>query len=128
MTAYTIIFDPNTAFLEVRVQGFWDQDMITSFAEEFAAKLAELRAAGAAFGVLADASEFSVQGQQISEGLTRIVDADNHDNRAPSALVIGSALVKMQAARTMAADHVRIFASREEAMVWLDDKLGRTAA
>ena len=123
MNPYSIHYDPATSTLEARVEGFWDQATIARFIGDFSAAIAELRGRGLRFGVLGDGSHFAVQAQEIARGLTTLVDAGNQHNRAPTAIVAGAALVKMQATRAMAAPHLRVFATRDEARAWLADQI-----
>lgn len=123
MSGFSIDWNADRSILEARVDGFWDQRTIARFADELGQAMADLRGRGVKFGVLGEGSGFAVQTQEVADGLTRLVDAGNQANRAPTAIVAGGMLVKMQAARAMAAPHLRVFATREEALAWLEEQL-----
>ncbi len=122
MTPYSIDYHARLAVLELRTAGFWTTDILRSFMTELHPKLAQIRALGTKFSVLIDSTDFPVQGREITDAFIGLINAENQVERPPTAVVVGSTLARMQASRVLAAPHVRVFASRDEALVWLAEK------
>ena len=94
---YRIEYDADAAILNVVLVGFWTAEKTQRFAGEVAAELGALRRQGLRFGVLADAREFAVQARDVIDGLMRVINASDQKDRAPTAIIVGTALGKMQA-------------------------------
>ena len=120
---YRIEYDADAAILNVVLVGFWTAEKTQRFAGEVAAELGALRRQGLRFGVLADAREFAVQARDVIDGLMRVINASDQKDRAPTAIIVGTALGKMQAERTLTAPHVHIVSDRDDAVAWLKDRL-----
>ena len=92
------------------------QELTAMYAEETAA----VQAMGCNLGehiVLADLTEYSIQTQDISAAIQRLVAQKGTAKRV--AMVTGSSLAKMQARRIAISQVAQVFTNRATALEWL---------
>ena len=117
--AFSIGFDRETQLMSISLRGFWVADDQLAYERELRRCLSLLPANGCRVGqqrMLVDITDHSVQSASALEFFARIT-SDRVISGRKSALIVSSALVKMQATRI--APRYRIFQDRDEASRWL---------
>ena len=115
---YAIRYDRAETLLLLTLTGMWTLDVAARFqAEMIVAAAAATKAAGR-LRILSDCRDFPVQSREVTDA---IADGPPSDPSRPShtAVVVGSALGRMQANRTISNDRVRIFTDLNDARAWL---------
>lgn len=105
--------------LEASLHGFWSEDDRERFGLALQREIAWLRQAGRPFGLLFDLRGFGVQSAANIDAMIASSRPTSRRDRAPTAVVVGRALVRLQASRVLNVAEFRIFETREEAVAWL---------
>lgn len=116
---FDIRFDPRDPILFLRLSGFWTLPIALAFEAALQDAGRDLRLAEKCTGTLSDSRAFPVQSEEVGAVLARIRLAGPGHEPWPTAIVVGSALNKLQAERVMKRDNVRVFLDMDEARAWL---------
>lgn len=117
---YKIEFDEKARVLTLWRSGFWDVAVVEKYCADVNAKLAELRARHARFGILSDNREFPVQSMEVIKAFEPLSSSIlKYWQYGRVALVMKQMLGKLQAERIGSAEHVRVFFDEQEARAWL---------
>jgi hypothetical protein len=123
---YSFEYDRTSQLLKVTQSGLMPPDMAARFAEDFRDQIVAALAHSPNFRILIDASQAPVQ------QLTSFAAAEKlrlaFPNPPRTAVVLGSALAKMQANRAAISDAVRTFDCMPEALAWLAEVPPETGA
>lgn len=125
---YDVTFDEAERTLKVVVEGFWTDSVQREFARDYGLAIRRCRQSRRPFTLLVDAQRFAVQPKSIVAGMAAVHDAEAAVERAPTAIVVGSAILKLQAERTITGDNVRVFLEMPVAVAWLRGATDRDAA
>ncbi|HVF93540.1 MAG TPA: hypothetical protein VM900_04430, partial [Sphingomonas sp.] len=87
------------------------------FAEEMRLRSASILTRYPAYDVLSDARGFAVQTSGVAERFQALAESGAARR---TAIVVSSALAKMQARRTLESERVRIFGDMDAARAWLE--------
>lgn len=114
---YQLTTDPARKLVLLKLYGMLTIDEVAAmYADEYKA----IRAMGCRLGqqfVLADLTECNIQMQDVSAALQSLVQEKGTAKRV--AMFTGSSLAKMQARRIAVTQHAAVFATQEDALVWL---------
>jgi citrate synthase len=99
--------------------GMWNGEILSSYVRDTEAAERQMRHSSTTFTTLVDLREFKVQTQQIAIEMRALVDGLNTSTKK-TAIVMDSALLKLQAMRITTAPHRQMFSSMLEAENWLD--------
>lgn len=116
---FAIRFDARTSVLHLTLSGFWTPDTLRDFARALLAEVARIQKTRPSFDVLSDSRAFPVQSPEVGQGFTRLMSGSSERNTGRRAIVVASALNKMQAERTLASPNLRVFLDPDEAAAWL---------
>jgi len=119
---YDISFDEQNRVLTLRQSGFWNLNMVQRYIADVAAEADRVARRHGDFSILTDNSEFQVQSLDVMEAFMAFTQGAmerNRDRRV--AIIVSSALAKMQVARISEGGNVRIFNDRAGAMQWLTE-------
>lgn len=105
--------------LHVTLRGFWDARVMADYMKNVRSALGELRRTGGCKYVLIDMVDFPIQSKAIAEGHAENLRAVKRAGDARVALVMQSALSKLQAARVASDTGHRTFGTEAEALSWL---------
>lgn len=120
---FDIGIDPVRKLMTVKVAGFWDQRTFKSYAAEAAARSEELRRSGGFNYLLIDMSYFPVQAAAVAEMHGSLLRAAQEGYGVKAAVVMRSALSRLQAARVAKLTGNELFDDADTALVAL---LGRS--
>lgn len=113
---FSIAFDRENRLLRLTISGFWDDDTTAAFVRDLMAASVKAQRQGP-FRVLSDAREFAVQSPEVVQRFRRLAEGGSAER---TAILVDSALARLQAQRSMANDRVRIFGAVEDALAWLE--------
>ena len=99
MRMFDIAIDPARKLMTVKVAGFWDQRTFKSYAAEAAARSEELRRSGGFDYLLIDMSDFPIQAAAVAEMHGSLLRVAQDSYGVKAAVVMRSALSRLQAAR-----------------------------
>lgn len=118
---HNVVYLPGPNIVRYQIAGFWDLTTVDVFA---ATLISEIRrhGAGRKFDVLGDASAFAVQTSAVTTAFEEVMMTKVFPYVDRLALVVASALNKLQVERARAGDKMRVFTSETEAMKWLASK------
>ncbi len=124
--AYHLSQHEKAPILEACLTGFWWSQDRKDFSTALIGSIELLRQSGRPFGVLFDLRAFDVQSAANVDAMKMASSPGSGHKRAPSAIVSGRALVKLQASRVFTLGATRVFATREEAIDWLVGELAES--
>ncbi len=104
------------SILLLTLAGFWNEAAVTSF--ESSTRSALARRAGERFYAVCDASKMNVQSADTQRRVQCLLDEMRSAGMAGGAMVVTSALLKMQLGRTVDRDRTRYFDNISEAVAW----------
>ena len=116
-TGFTFQHEPRQKLLRINLSGHWDQDTLSRFEVAMAGSLRAAAVAGPV-RLLIDARRHGVQSQATAAALQRLA-ATGRDAVLRTAVVVESAVHKLQANRINAEAHHRVFESESHATNWL---------
>ena len=120
MKPFEIALDKRRALLRITLRGFWDVATMDAYEPQFYHALAELSRLRPALTLcLVDGRDYPVQSHAITERHNAFVASLGPLQADRAALIVTQTLVRMQAARGLPEDRMRVFESEAEAMAWL---------
>ncbi len=115
---YEIRHDESFRLIEAELWGFWTIDIYNSYAKELSQLVHSYQKRGVACSMLSIMDRLGVQSSQITDYFGKQLQAPApKDFRV--AMVMESALLRLQVQRLLANDNQKVFATREEAVIWL---------
>ena len=122
---FEITVDRHGGVVRTLLRGFWTMDDLNAFGAGMYAAVQAVAARHAVFGLLSDSTAFKIQSPEVSEGFARMMEIGNKSHAGPTAIVVGTALNKIQAGRVFTDPRVRVFLDPVEARRWVDEELAR---
>jgi hypothetical protein len=117
---YAVSIHPEHQLMKIRVEGFWSMDTMTEYAAELRrASTALVAKSGACRRILVDMSAYPIQSSDVAAGHAAALDYASSRLGAAAALVLPSALSRMQAGRVVRSQGHQIFADEKSALNWL---------
>lgn len=116
---YTISVDPTGALMTVRMSGFWDEKTFRAYAAEVAGCTKRLLATGRFRSLLIDMSDFPIQSQAQAEMHGKLLRAGQERHGFRTAIVMRSALSRLQASRVARLTGSQLFDDVESALASL---------
>ena len=118
---YSLITDPACRLLKVSLSGLWDLDTLENYRADRRVAIQRMADAGVAEAeilLLVDRRDQTVQSQELTNALIDMVD-EVETRTARTAVIVGGALLRLQALRTSRTERTRVFTDESEAMDWL---------
>jgi hypothetical protein len=125
---FEIIVDKHAGLVSTVLRGFWTMDDLNAFGAGMYVAVQSVAARHPVFALISDSTDFKVQSTEVSEGFAQMMDMGNRSHAGPAAIVVGSALNKLQAERVFTDPRVRIFIDKAEARRWIDEELALVRA
>lgn len=116
---YEINTDPAQKLLMIKVRGFWTGNTMATYRSEVGQQASTLRQAGGCKRILVDMSNYPIQSRAIADGHAAALRFARETLGARAAIVMTSALSKLQATRVATSSGHRIFSDSVTAMSWL---------
>ncbi|MET0360740.1 MAG: STAS/SEC14 domain-containing protein [Sphingobium sp.] len=116
---YSITHDDSAGRITVILSGFWSEEMMERYQAELMATTQKLRQRHPVLTLLVDASDYPTQSKEVAERHRLLAAASPGQDKV--AVVVASALTRIQATRARSTDMERTFGSMEEALAWLDE-------
>jgi hypothetical protein len=116
---FTVTNEPEHRLMRIEVHGFWTPDTMRAYLTELGAKASALGSIGGCRRILVDMSDYPIQSQAIAEGHARIIAHGKTEMRAKTAVVMTSALSKLQAKRMARLAGQELFDDEPAARHWL---------
>ncbi|MGC5799530.1 hypothetical protein [Sphingomonas sp. NFX23] len=116
---YEISSDPARQLLIVRVSGFWTREIMATYRAEVGQQASVLRQAGGCKRILVDMSHYPIQSGDIADGHAAALRFARETLGARAAIVMTSALSRLQATRVATSSGHRLFNDDVAAMTWL---------
>lgn len=115
---YRVDYDRAAGLLTLTMRGLLSVPQAVAFAEEVRQQITGAIACGDHLRILIDAADSMVQQSGTFAAMAQL--AEQFPDPPRSAVVVGSALHKLQAKRGIFSDNIRTFESMAEARAWLD--------
>jgi hypothetical protein len=115
---FTLDYDMKDHLIRERWWGIWDQPTLDRYEIEIASLIKHMPVTGDTRRTLLDLRELPVQLQAIADAMQVILTKDNSISKR-TAVVMTSAILKLQANRVANSPHRQFFASMERAEEWL---------
>lgn len=116
---FEVIADHRQRLLHITMRGFWDAETMKAYMRCVRQKMAELQQTGPCKYILIDMVDFAIQSKDIAEGHAENLRVVKKRGEARVALVIQSALSKLQTARVASDTGHSTFKTEAEARAWL---------
>jgi hypothetical protein len=116
---FEVEYDEHANCIEIIVNGFWNRQTVSAFADTFLTRACAAKAIRTDFDVLVESLQFPVQANDVADLLTEVMRTGMTQTTGRAAVVVGSQLNKLQAMRTLTHPRVRIFLDLHEARNWL---------
>ena len=116
---FEVVPDVAAHLLSIRVHGFWDGATMAAYQKVLGEAVAKLQRTGGCNYILVDMTGYPIQPKQIAEAHGAILRASRKMEGTRVALVMQSALSRLQANRLAADTGHEIFPTPEAAMAWL---------
>jgi len=110
--------------LRIAMRGFWDASTMTAYSKAVRQEMAELQRTGGCQYVLINMIDFAIQSKEIADGHALNLRLVKERGVARVALVMQSALSKLQAARVVSDTGHLAFATEKDALDWLFEDHG----
>lgn len=123
---YRIEFDDHERIMAVVLKGFWDVETTKRFLAELGATSSRLRAEGERYDVIVYNTDRPAQAAEVMDLLdTHLKNYTPPPGGGRLAIVVSSALAKLQTQRLFRSPSCRAFTARDEALRWLaEDRTG----
>jgi len=118
---YDVEIDPARKLLIIRLAGFWTPETMKAYQAEVRRKASALHRAGGCERILVDMSDYPIQSAEIAEGHASALRHAADTLCAKAAIVMTSALSKLQASRVATSTGHRFFTDETLAFAWLAD-------
>ena len=116
---FKITADRSSRTIRFAILGLWDEQTMKDFGKELARCAREFPDDGRPFYAIADLLDCPTQTQHTATEIQSIMDGGKGRGMEHVALVVRSALTKMQFARLSRSDLFAFFSTMEEAEAWL---------
>lgn len=116
---FEVVADRDLRLLSVSMHGFWDDATMTAYRQTLRATMDRLQRDVGCARILIDMTGYPIQPKQIAEGHGALLRGTAQLPGLRVALVMQSALSKIQATRLAANIDHRKFDTREAALEWL---------
>lgn len=116
---YTVTIDPALHLMRIWVGGFWSAGVMTAYEAELRRQAQALGRSGGCQRILVDMSQYPIQAQNIADAHARIIARGKKMMRARTAVVMTSALSRLQALRVADLASEELFDDEVSARRWL---------
>lgn len=116
---FTVAIEPENRLLRIAVHGFWSEKVMREYVAELGRQTEALGHHGGCRRILVDMSDYPVQSQAIAEGHARIIAYGRTEMKAVTAVVMTSALSRLQARRIANLAGRELFDDEASAREWL---------
>jgi hypothetical protein len=116
---FEVVADHDLRLLRITMRGFWNEQIMADYMRVVRRETGELLRTGGCRYILIDMVDFAIQAKEIAEGHANNLKIVRERGGTRVALVMQSALSKLQAARVAADTGHRTFSTEAEAMEWL---------
>jgi hypothetical protein len=116
---YTVTIEPSHHLMRIRVEGFWAAEVMAAYVAELGRQTEALRKTGGCGRILVDMSDYPIQSRAIADGHARIIAHGQRTMNARTAIIMTSALSRLQAMRVAHLAGHELFDDETSAMRWL---------
>jgi hypothetical protein len=116
---FEVTADPKRQLLRIVMRGFWDAETITAYSAAMRRTMGDLQRTAGCRRILIDMVDFAIQSKEVAAGHAAYLRAVRDRSEARVALVMQSALSRLQAARVASDTGHSTFATEAEALAWL---------
>ncbi len=116
---YSVTIEPAHRLLRIRVDGFWSMEVMTAYVAELRQQSDALRNAGGCERILVDMSDYPIQSRAVADGHAQIIARAKAMTNTRTALVMKSALSRLQAMRVADLAGDQLFEDEASARAWL---------
>jgi hypothetical protein len=116
---FTVTIEPPHQLMRIEVQGFWQRDTMRAYLAELGRQVDALAAYGGCRRILVNMSDYPIQSAEIAQGHARIVAHGKTEMKAATAVVMKSALSKLQAKRMANLAGQELFDDEPAARRWI---------
>ena len=117
---FTIARDASGSLIRYAVRGFWDEATVDRFCRALEAEVVRASIGGRRPRVLADATGFAVQRPIVAKAFETAMFRTIVPRVDRLAILVGSALAKLQVERGAVGPNLRTFLNEAEALAWLN--------
>jgi hypothetical protein len=116
---YELQFDPMPGLLTIKLGGFWDDKSVQLFRAELRSTIQQITSGNLDFQTLCDCRGFVVQSQTVMNEIAQTMANGVETKLGRTAIVVDSALSKMQISRLVANPKIKLFENFDLASAWL---------
>lgn len=116
---FIVTTEPAYQLMRIEVQGFWTRETMRAYVAELGKRTKTLDSCGGCRRILVNMSAYPIQAPDIAQGHVRIVLHGKTEMKAATAVVMTSALSKLQAKRMANLAGHELFNDESTARTWL---------
>jgi hypothetical protein len=116
---YELQFNPMPGLLTIKLGGFWDDKSVQLFRAELRSTIRQITSGNLDFQTLCDCRGFVVQSQTVMNEIAQTMANGVETKLGRTAIVVDSALSKMQISRLVANPKIKLFENFDLASAWL---------
>lgn len=116
---YTVTVEPEHHLMRIEVVDFWPVSIIPHYVAELNRQIGALELSGGCQRILVDMTRYPIQSQAVAKAHAKIIAYGRNDLKALTAVVMTSALSKLQAKRMANLAGHELFEDEESARAWL---------
>lgn len=120
---FTIEVDRSTGVIRATAYEFWTLATLAQYEAAVVAAQGAVRRSGLGPLLLIDVRRHGVQSREVVQGLQRFAGS-THGRTMKTALIVESALYRLQAARIGSSAHHAMFQNDDDALAWLLEREG----
>lgn len=110
---FSFSYDPNRTLLSIVQQGYWTVEEFRDYERQFRTHHRAILQEHGSYRVVADCREYPVQSPEVSLAFEKLFQTLMAENHGHYAIVVGSALNRIQARRVIPHTNVEIFSPDE---------------
>lgn len=116
---YSFSYDEQRVLLTLKQRGYWSLETFGRYEREYLAQHDHIRTRHRNYRVFADCADYPVQSTEVGEAFTALFAKLMSENKGHNAIIVSSALNRIQAQRLIPQPNVKIFTDGKAAMDWL---------
>jgi hypothetical protein len=119
ITMYSVKVDKNNCLIDIKLTGFWSNRTMSDYVSTLNNEFRQIGSSGRGLRIIVDMSDYPVQSVEVVQKHANLMDHGTRVMGAKIAIILKSALARMQATRLVANQGQRSFTSKSLALAWL---------
>ena len=116
---YSFFYDEQRVLLTLKQRSYWSMETFVRYEQDYLAQHDRIRTRHRNYRVFADCVDYPVQSIEVGEAFAALFSKLMSENKGRYAIIVSSALNRIQAQRLIPQPNVKVFTEGKAAMDWL---------